>query len=88
MQLAALRFNTNTWRTMSEKGLALQDVLAELYAHVMCLDVKASVPLARLVASLADVEHRLAVGTSEKTQLAGLVGLFMSTKPALLAAMA
>ena len=34
---------------------------------------------------LADVEHRLSVGTSEKLQLGGLVGIFMQVRAALAA---
>jgi len=66
-----------------------QDVLADLFKHVMCIEQKGTaMPLARLVASLADVEHRLAVGTSEKIQLAGVVGIFMQSKAAIIAAQA
>jgi replication factor C subunit 3/5 len=79
----------NMWGLMSERGLALQDVLADLFKHVMCIEQKGTaMPLARLVASLADVEHRLAVGTSEKIQLAGVVGIFMQSKAAIIAAQA
>ena len=64
-------------------------MLADLFKHVMCIEQKGtSMPLARLVASLADVEHRLAVGTSEKIQLAGVVGIFMQSKAAIIAAQA
>jgi replication factor C subunit 3/5 len=76
----------NTWRTMSEKGLALQDILTGLAEFVVQLDVKDGVAKARLVASMADLEQRLAVGTSEKLQLAGLVGLFLQSRPALVGA--
>ena len=71
------------WRTMAEKGLALQDVLSKLSEFVVQLDVKEPIRLAMLVASLADLEQRLAVGTSEKLQLAGLVGLFVQFRPGL-----
>ena len=52
------------------------------------LVLRALVLPAALVASLADVEHRLAVGTSEKIQLAGVVGIFMQSKAAIIAAQA
>lgn len=76
----------NTWRTMGEKGLALQDILTKLAEFVALLDVKDAVHKARLVASLADLEQRLSVGTSEKLQLAGLVGIFTQMRPALVGA--
>ena len=68
---------------MSEKGLALQDVLTSLAEFVGNLNTKDSLSKARLVASLADLEHRLSVGTNEKLQLAGLVGLFVCARPQL-----
>ena len=71
------------WRLMSDKGLALQDVLTGLAERVTNMAVKEPIHLARLVASLADVEHRLSVGTNEKLQLAGLVGLFLQYRPGL-----
>ena len=76
----------NCWRTMSEKGLALQDMLTEISAFVSHLDVKEPIHIAMLMASLADLEHRLAVGTNEKMQLAGLVGLFIQARPGLVSA--
>jgi hypothetical protein len=36
-----------------------------------------AVQVDRLVAALADVEHRLSSGTSERLQLGGLVGAFV-----------
>ena len=71
----ATAFKT-AWELMQAKGLALQDIVTELHNHVLLLDVKSGLAKAMLVASLADVEHRLSVGTNEKVQLAGLVGIF------------
>lgn len=68
---------------MTEKGLALQDILTDLAKFVTLLDASDSLAKARLMASLSDVEHRLSVGTSEKMQLGGMVGLFQSTRVAL-----
>ena len=73
------------WNTMRLKGLALQDILTSLLEMVIMLEVKDSLAKARLVASLADLEHRLSVGTNEKLQLAGLVGLFVASRTALTA---
>merc|ERR1712066_23792 len=78
----------NIWRLMSDKGLALQDVLTELHSYVLLLDVKDAVAKAMLVASIADVEFRLSVGTNEKLQLGGLVGIFQQAKISLVQAAA
>ena len=73
----------NCWRTMSEKGLALSDVLTKIAEFVVTLEVKEPIHVARLLASLSDLELRLSVGTNEKIQLAGLVGLFLQYRPGL-----
>ena len=39
-----------------------------------------------LVEGLADIEHRLAYGTSEKLQLGALVATFCKARPAIVAA--
>ena len=65
---------------MSEKGLALQDVLTALTEHSKLLEVKETIQKAFLIASLSDLEHRLSVGTNEKLQLAGLVGIFVQMR--------
>jgi replication factor C subunit 3/5 len=71
---------SQTWQAMSDKGLALQDILSKLAEFVVMMDSKDSLAKARLLASMADAEHRLSVGTSEKIQLAGLVGLFQQAR--------
>jgi len=73
----------NTWQLMTDKGLALQDILSSLSQYVALLMTKDLMAKARLMASLADVEHRLSVGTSDKMQLAGLVGIFVQTRAGL-----
>ena len=72
-----------SWRMMADKGLALQDILSKLVEFVVLLEAKDKLSKARLVASLADVEHRLSVGTCDKVQLAGVVGLFHSARAGL-----
>jgi len=72
------------WELMTNKGLALQDVTTGLHEHVMAIEGCDQMSKAMLVASLADLEHRLSVGTSEKLQLAGLVGIFQQSRTALL----
>lgn len=74
------------WQTMSSKGLALADVLTRLAELVNAVECPNPLDKARLLASLADVEHRLSVGTNEKMQLAGMVGLFTQARPGLVAA--
>ena len=67
-------------------GGSSTDCMARRFSEfVSLLDVKQSQNKARLVASLADVEQRLSVGTSEKLQLAGLVGIFTQMRPLLVA---
>ena len=76
----------NIWQLMTGKGLALQDILTELHNHVLLLEIKDQIKKAMLVASLSDVEHRLSVGTSEKLQLGGLVGIFQEAAKGIAAA--
>ena len=73
----------NCWTLMSDKGLALQDVLTALADFAKLLDIKQTIQKAMLLANLADLEHRLSVGTNEKMQLAGLVGIFVTMRPVL-----
>ena len=66
--------------------LRLQDVLSALHSHVVCFEPKDRMAHAMLVASLADLEHRLSLGTNDKMQLAGIVGLFQTSRPQLISA--
>jgi replication factor C subunit 3/5 len=61
------------------KGYALVDVLSDLTAKLVCMDMD-SVPLALLLDGMSNVEHRLAFGTDEKLQAASLVGVFVKTR--------
>jgi replication factor C subunit 3/5 len=61
------------------KGYALADVLTDLTAKLMCLEMD-SVPLAILLDGMSNVEHRLAFGTDEKLQIASLAGVFIRTR--------
>ena len=61
------------------KGYALTDVLHDLTDKILCLDMD-SVPLALLLDGMSAVEHRLALGTDERIQLASLVGVFVQTR--------
>ncbi|KAK9828941.1 hypothetical protein WJX72_002938 [[Myrmecia] bisecta] len=57
------------------KGLALVDIVQELHPWVFRMSMPPQVRI-ELVEKLADVEYRLAYGTSEKLQLGALVGAF------------
>lgn len=56
-----------------EKGLALQDIIAGVYDVVATLELKAPSHV-YLLDQLAQVEHRLSTGGSEKLQLTSLLG--------------
>lgn len=60
----------------STKGLALVDLLTELSKRVTALNLPQPEVKAVLYEKLADIEYRLAFGTSEKIQTASLVGAF------------
>ncbi|XP_067911277.1 replication factor C subunit 5 isoform X1 [Heterodontus francisci] len=57
------------------KGLALHDILTEIHTFVHRVDLP---PLVRihLLIKMADIEYRLASGTSEKIQLSSLIAAF------------
>ncbi|KAL7640336.1 UNVERIFIED_CONTAM: hypothetical protein RMT77_008600 [Armadillidium vulgare] len=57
------------------KGLALQDVITEIHTLVHRIDFPMSVRI-DLVIELAEIEHRLLAGSSEKLQLSGLIAAF------------
>uniref|UniRef100_A0ABM5F1Z9 Replication factor C subunit 5 n=1 Tax=Pogona vitticeps TaxID=103695 RepID=A0ABM5F1Z9_9SAUR len=61
------------------KGLALHDILTEIHLFIHRVDFPPSVRI-QLLIKLADIEYRLAAGTSEKIQLGALVGAFQVTR--------
>lgn len=61
------------------KGLALQDILTEVHLYVHKVDLPMHVRL-HLLEKMAEVEYRLASGTSEKIQLSSLVAAFQVTR--------
>lgn len=61
------------------KGYALTDIISELTAKLIHLDMD-SIPLAMLLDGLSNVEYRLASGTDEKIQAASMVGVFVRTR--------
>eukprot|EP00897_Mesotaenium_endlicherianum_P002333 jgi/Mesen1/2127/ME000152S01210 len=67
------------------KGLALIDICRQLHPFVMKIEMPAGVRV-HLLDAMADIEYRLAFGTSEKLQLGALVAAFTRTRASLVAA--
>ena len=61
------------------KGYALSDLLTDLTAIIMGMELPAGV-MAVLLDGMSDVEYRLAFGTDEKLQAASLVGVFVKAR--------
>ncbi|NXK94549.1 RFC5 factor, partial [Formicarius rufipectus] len=61
------------------KGLALQDILTEIHLFVHRVDFPPSIRI-QLLIKMADIEYRLAAGTSEKIQLSSLIAAFQVTR--------
>ncbi|KAK0058786.1 replication factor C subunit 5 [Biomphalaria pfeifferi] len=59
----------------TQKGLALEDVLTEVHSYVHRIDLPLHVRM-HLLEKMADIEYRLASGTSEKIQLSSLIAAF------------
>ncbi|KAF9946736.1 Subunit of heteropentameric Replication factor C (RF-C), partial [Modicella reniformis] len=57
------------------KGMALQDILTEVYNYLEVVDMPANSRV-YLLDKLADVEYKLSTGASEKLQLSSLIGSF------------
>ncbi|CAL8468720.1 g8260 [Coccomyxa elongata] len=67
------------------KGLALTDIVQQLHPWVFRINMPGPVRI-KLVDALADTEHRLAFGTSERLQLGALVGAFSVAREGIVAA--
>lgn len=80
---------TNAYHYISEmktsKGLALVDVIREIPLFIFNIKMPAAIRV-QLINALADIEYRLAFGTSEKLQLGSLVSAFTHARCALVAA--
>ncbi|XP_046557469.1 replication factor C subunit 5-like, partial [Haliotis rubra] len=61
------------------KGLALQDILTEVHQYVHLVDLPIHVRV-YLLEKLADIEYRLASGTSEKIQLSSMIAAFQTAR--------
>ncbi|XP_038647027.1 replication factor C subunit 5 isoform X1 [Scyliorhinus canicula] len=70
---------TTAYRNIMElktlKGLALHDILTEIHTFVHRVDLPPSVRI-HLLIKMADIEYRLASGTSEKIQMSSLIAAF------------
>jgi len=69
----------NIRKLQTLRGLALTDILEGIHAYIMRVHYPAEVRVF-LVEGLADLEHRLAAGTSDTLQLGALVGIFMKAR--------
>jgi len=61
------------------KGLALEDILADVHAYVHRIDFPLHVRI-QLLEKMADTEYRLASGTSEKIQLGAFISTFQKAR--------
>ena len=69
----------NIMSMKTSKGLALQDILTEVHTYVHRIDFPPYVRIT-LLEKLAEIEYRLASGTSEKIQLSGLISAFQCVR--------
>lgn len=63
----------------TEKGLALQDIITEIHAYVLQLDLDGDLVI-YLLDKLAEIEFRTSLGTSEKLNLGAIVGYFQHVR--------
>ncbi|EFN56281.1 hypothetical protein CHLNCDRAFT_145161 [Chlorella variabilis] len=68
-----------------QKGVALVDILQQLHPFVFRIGMPPPVRI-QLVSKMADIEHRLAYGTSDRLQLGALCGAFAEAKDGIVAA--
>uniref|UniRef100_A0AAZ3QFY0 AAA+ ATPase domain-containing protein n=1 Tax=Oncorhynchus tshawytscha TaxID=74940 RepID=A0AAZ3QFY0_ONCTS len=61
------------------KGLALHDILTEVHLLIHRVDFPPAIRMGLLI-KLADIEYRLASGTSEKIQLSSMVAAFQAVR--------
>lgn len=63
----------------TKKGIALVDILTEVHKYMERIDFPPTVRI-YLLKELAEIEYRLAIGTSEKLQLGSLVSVFYTAR--------
>lgn len=66
-------------KVKQEKSLALEDIMSELHKAIMKTKFTDEMKI-YLVSRLAELEYRLAQGSSEKAQVASLVGSFIEVR--------
>ncbi|KAI8363992.1 putative DNA replication factor [Choanephora cucurbitarum] len=66
---------SNIEKLRRESGLALQDIISEIYNFARLVEFPAQTRI-MILQNLADIEYRLGEGGSEKVQLSALVGTF------------
>ena len=69
-----------------EHGFALVDILRELHPFLFAVEGLPKDAHRDLVASLADIEEHLSVGTNQRLQLAAVVAAFTTCRLATVAA--
>lgn len=69
----------NILQMKTVKGLALQDILTEVHTYIHRVDLPLNVQI-HLLVKMADIEYRLASGTSERIQQSALVAAFQSAR--------
>jgi len=63
----------------TERGLALQDIVRDVYQYVMRLNIPIAIQI-YLIERMSDIEYRLSFGTSETLQTMALVSAFQIVK--------
>lgn len=69
----------NMLQIKTAKGLALQDILTEVHTYIHRVDLPVNVRI-HLLVKLADIEHNLASGASERIQLSAMVAAFQGAR--------
>ena len=68
-------FNVGIRNLQINKGLATIDILSRVFKQITTLDIPQTARCFLLI-ELADIEHHLSAGASEKMQLSAMVGAF------------
>jgi len=63
----------------TRKGIALADIMSQVHKYLEKIDFPPTVRT-YLLKEMAELEYRLAIGTSEKLQLGALVGMFYTAR--------
>ncbi len=71
--------HTNITKLKTLKGLSLVDILSEVHTYVHRVELPDNIKI-HLLTKMADLEHRLLNGASEKIQLGSLIAAFQVTR--------